>query len=127
MKIVIDTNIFVAAGFNPVSRSATILRAVADGKLDFVWNHPTRAETRAVLEQIPPLSWEKFKHLFKPDAEHAGSTDPDRYKQVHDDADRKFAALAAATDAVLISNDDDLLSVRDQLDVRVQTPREFRW
>jgi hypothetical protein len=39
--------------------------------------------------------------------------------------DSKFAALAAATDSVLISNDDHLLARRDQLPVGVLKPSEF--
>ena len=125
MKIVLDTNVFVAAGFNPRSHSAAILRAVEDGDHTFIWDEPTRAETRKILEKIPPLSWERFEYLFQAENEFIGDVHPERYTQVSDYDDRKFAALASAAEAVLVSNDDDLLSVREQLDITVLTTGEF--
>lgn len=125
MKLVLDTNVFVAAGFNPRSSSAAILEAITAGQLTFVWNAQTRAETQKILRKIPPLSWDRFDDLFTAEREYTGDTHPDHYPQITDRDDRKFAALAAAAGAVLISNDDHLLSVRQQLDVRVLTPAEF--
>lgn len=125
MKVVLDTNVFVAAGFNRRSHSAEILRAVEAGTYTFVWNEPTRAETRKILKKIPPLSWSRFEHLFQSGNEYTGDVHPGHYGQVTDYDDRKFAALASAAGAVLVSNDDDLLSVRDQLDITVLTTGEF--
>ncbi|MCI0709343.1 MAG: PIN domain-containing protein [Chloroflexi bacterium] len=125
MKIVLDTNVFVAAGFNPRSHAAAIVRAVEDGDFTFVWNGPTRAETRQILEKIPPLSWERFEHLFQPENEYTGEVHPDHFGQVPDVGDRRFAALADTAGAVLVSNDDHLLSVRDQLEITVLTTGEF--
>jgi predicted nucleic acid-binding protein len=39
--IVIDTNVFVAAGFNPRSASAGVLAAVRQGRFQLIWNKPT--------------------------------------------------------------------------------------
>ena len=125
MKVVLDTNILVAAGFNPRSSSAEIVRAVKAGELEMIWNQATRAESKHILKQIPPLLWPRFERLFAPEGEFTRRTHPERFKQIEDPDDRKFAALAAAADAVLISNDEHLLAVRDQLDVRVQTPTEM--
>lgn len=125
MKVVLDTNVFVAAGFNRHSHSAAIIRAVENGEYTFVWNEPTRAETRKILQKIPPLSWGRFEHLFQPENEYTGDVHPEHYALVPDYDDRKFAALASAAGAVLVSNDDDLLSVRDQLDITVLTTGEF--
>ena len=35
----LDTNVFVAAGFNPGSHSAWLVEAVRDGRLRMIWDH----------------------------------------------------------------------------------------
>ncbi len=125
MNIVIDTNVFVGAAFSPASSSGQILAAVADGRLQLVWDDATRGETMRVLAKIPPIDEDEFVDLFDDDGHFDGSTTPEDFEIVADPADRKFAALAAAADVVLISNDSDLLDVRDELPVQVQTPSEF--
>jgi predicted nucleic acid-binding protein len=67
--VVIDTNVFVAAGFNAKSASARILAAIRERRFQLVWNEPTRRETEFVLRRIPPLRWDKFADLFRPEGE----------------------------------------------------------
>lgn len=123
-RLVLDTNVFVAAGFNPRSSSAHILERVREGSWTMAWNRDTRRETEAVLAQIPPLSRLGAESAFFPEAEVTADTHPERFDFIEDPDDRKFAALAAAAGAVLVSNDDHLLSQRDRLEVEVLTPRE---
>jgi len=123
--VVLDTNVFVAAGFNSQSSSARVISRVRRGHLVLVWNEATHEESRAVVERIPPLSWEPFADLFQVDGRYTGEIELERVGYVPDPADRKFAALAEACDAALITNDDDLLANRDQTDVYIVTPDEF--
>jgi predicted nucleic acid-binding protein len=51
--VVIDANVFVAAGFNASSASARIVGAVREGRLRLLWNTPTRNETETILRRIP--------------------------------------------------------------------------
>jgi predicted nucleic acid-binding protein len=125
MKVLLDTNVLVAAAFRRDGASARIVEAVRAGTLELVWNEATRAETRHVLRQIPPLNWEEFSDLFRPECRYDGRTRPDEMAAVADPADRKFAALAAATSAVLVTNDDHLLDARHQLTVDVLRPPDF--
>ena len=125
MRVVLDTNIFVAAGFNPRSSSARIIEQIRQGNLAFVWDDPTRRETRKILKKIPPLKWQRFEDLFSENRQFTGETNPEAYNIVPDYDDRKFAALAAAANATLITNDDHLLSVRDKLNITIKTPGEF--
>ena len=125
LKVVLDTNLFVAAGFNPRSRSARILGEVARGALAMAWNDATRGEIRAVLSQIPPLSWERWADLFREEHRHRGQIHPERFSQVPDPDDRKFAALAEAAGATLVSNDAHLLNERQQYDFPILSPGEF--
>lgn len=123
--VVLDTNVFVAAGFNPRSASARIVDAVKRGQLRMVWNDATRRETERIVRQIPPLRTHAIADLFHPLDRFADATYPERFAEIPDPDDRKFAALAHAAGATLISNDDHLLRYRDRLGVIVATPDEF--
>jgi predicted nucleic acid-binding protein len=81
------------------------------------------------MHQIPPLRAQALAQLFRPEDRFSGPTHPERFAQIPDPDDRKFAALADATGAVLISNDEHLLGHRDRLNLTVLTPSEFwkRW
>ena len=81
-----------------------------------VWSEATRAETRRILEKIPPLSWEAVADLFDP-AHQARDADPATADFVTDPEDRKFAALSMATRMPIVTSDDDLLTHADKLDV----------
>jgi uncharacterized protein len=124
-EIILDTNVFVAAGFNRNSASAKILRSVGRGELRMIWSDATRRETQMIVEKIPPLSWTEVSDLFRDEDRFTGNVDTDGFELVEDADDRKFAALSAASGATLITSDDDLLSVRDRLAVAVLTPSEF--
>lgn len=65
MKVVLDTNTFVAAGFNSSSASALILDAVANGTLTMVWCEATRGETEHILKRIRPLADRGLMRLFE--------------------------------------------------------------
>jgi predicted nucleic acid-binding protein len=123
--VVLDTNVFVAAGFNPHSASAHILDLVEEGRLLLVWDQPTIREIRAILQQIPPLSWERRAELFPKQHRFTGEVDPQPFSWVPDPDDRKFAALAKAAHAVLVTNDAHLLAHRKQAGITIVTPDEF--
>jgi hypothetical protein len=42
--VVIDTNVFVAAGFNSKSAAARVFEGVREGRFRLIWNEPTRRE-----------------------------------------------------------------------------------
>ncbi len=125
LAVVLDTNVFVAAAFNPESDSARIRDAVRSGRLRMNWNDATRRETRSILERIPPLSWSAVADVFRHEDRHSGEADTSQFAQIPDPEDRKFAALAHATGSILISQDEDLLAEPHRVDVLVLTPSEF--
>jgi hypothetical protein len=49
-----------------------------------VWNEPTRRETEFVLRRIPPLGWDKFADLFRPEGEFTGRVDPHDFVSIED-------------------------------------------
>jgi putative PIN family toxin of toxin-antitoxin system len=124
-RVVLDTNVFVAAGFNPRSASARIIDEVRAGRLQMAWNDRTRREIEAVVRQIPPLSWEPFAGLFRQEAQVSAHLSLQEFTYVPDPDDRKFVALAKAAEAVLITADDHLLATRSEGDIQVLAPEEF--
>ena len=123
--VVLDTNVFVAAGFNPRSASAKILEPVKQGQVLMVWNDETRREVERIVRQIPPLRTHGVSDLFRPGDRYTAATHPERFDYVPDPDDRKFAALAHAAGAIVITNDDHLLRYTDREGLTVLTPGAF--
>ena len=121
-RAILDTNVFVGAGFRRQSASGRLIDAVRQGRLAMVWCPATQAETRHVLTKIPPLSWDSVADLFRP-GHRADDPDPGLAGFVTDREDRKFAALSLATGVPVITSDDDLLRHAGRLDV--WTPGAF--
>ena len=80
--VVIDTNVFVAAGFTSKSAAARILAAVREGRFQLVWNKPTRRETETILRRIPGLDWARVADLFRPEGEFTDPVDPDAFVMI---------------------------------------------
>lgn len=125
-RVVLDTNILVAAGFRPQSGSGRILERIRDGRVRLVWDQATRAETRYILEKIPPLDWRTIETLFRAEDEYMGPAAPERFAAIPDPDDRKFAALAYAARAILVTNDRHLLDFATDPPLQVMTPAEFQ-
>lgn len=125
VRIVIDTNVFVAAAFRRGGTSHRILRAVTEGRVVHVWHDVTRGETEAIVRRIPPLRPFDLAPFFSSENRHAGSLDRKPYRAVADPSDRWFAALAGSTGSIVVTSDDDLLGPRDQLDITIETPAEL--
>jgi predicted nucleic acid-binding protein len=123
--VVLDTNVFVAAGFNPRSASAKIVEAMKQGRLQMVWTDATRREIERIMQQIPPLRAYAIAELFRPEDRFSGVTYPEQFAFIPDPDDRKFAALAHVAGASLVSSDEHLLAYRDRMDVTVLTPGAF--
>lgn len=123
--IVIDTNVFVAAGFNPKSASARILEGVREGRFRLIWNEPTRRETEMILRRIPRLDWQTVADLFRPEAEFTGQTDQEAFTAIEGPDDRKFAALSAAAAAPLVTSDKHVLARRVAVGIDAVTPGAF--
>ena len=124
-KVIIDTNVFVAAGFSRRSPSAEILHQIRAGALCMIWHEQTCAETEYILRKIPPLSWEIVQDLFRPEDRYPEDLDSASFSQIPDTEDRKFVALSAATGAVLITQDRGILSNRDRVPAIILRPSEF--
>ena len=89
--VVIDTNVFVAAGFNSKSAAARVFEGVREGRFRLIWNVPTRRETEIIVRRIPRLDWASIADLFQPEAEFAGPIDLEAFTAISDPDDQKFA------------------------------------
>jgi predicted nucleic acid-binding protein len=123
--VVIDTNVFVAALFDPRSASARILECLREGRYRLIWNQPTRSETEMILRRIPCLDWQKIADLFRPEGEYTGPVDPAAFTMIADLDDRKFAALSAAAKAPLVTSDKLVLAQPGRIGIKIVTPRDF--
>lgn len=123
--VVIDTNVFVAACFNRKSASARLLAEVDEGRIRLVWNEPTRRETEMILHRIPRLNWQSVAGFFRPDTKFSGPVDERAFRLIGDPGDRKFAALSAAANALLVTNDRGVLAQTTAVCVKALTPRAF--
>src|SRR5258708_13011308 len=92
-EVVLDTNVFVAAGFNPGSHSARLVEAVRDGRLRMVWDDATHEEIEHVMRQIPRLSWTRIADLFRSEDRFGGSAHPQAFRFVAHPAARHLPAL----------------------------------
>jgi putative PIN family toxin of toxin-antitoxin system len=125
-RVIVDTNVFIAAAFNRRSSSAKIIQAIRDGALQLIWDEKTKAEARKLLDQIPRTKWEDFAGLFQETNKHVTKVPPEAFAHtIKDPDDRKFAALAQDSGAMIVTNDDDLLGTKDETALSVVTPREF--
>jgi len=70
--VVVDTNVFVAAGFNPSTASARLLDGIREERFRLILDQPTRRETEMILRRIPRLDWRIAADLFRPEGEFRG-------------------------------------------------------
>lgn len=124
-QVIIDTNVFVAAGFSRRSHSAQILEQIRAGSLHMIWHDQTREETEYIVRKIPPLSWEQVQDLFQSAGRYTQALDSSAYPQIPDSEDRKFVALSVATAAILITMDRGILSNRHLVPAQILRPSEF--
>jgi len=134
-SVVLDTNVLIAAAFRPGSDSARIVDAVRAGGLTMLWDDPTRGEAERLFRKIPPISWDAVSGLYlEENRRDEGGREGNRWEgkvasgawgKVSDPEDRKFAALAAAEGALLVSLDAHLLRAGLGTRPEVLTPSEL--
>jgi predicted nucleic acid-binding protein len=122
--VVLDTNVFVGAGFNPRSQRCCSTRCAMAG---CAWSGMTRPheEIEHILRRIPRLSWDAVAELFREQDRFDGQTHPHKFGYVPDPTDRKFAALADAANVPLVTSDRGLLNTRGQAPFPILKPSEF--
>ena len=125
-RVVLDTNVLVAAAYNPRSASRHVVEACLDGELTPVVSGALRREYEFILDRAargrPYL--EQIQQLLN----CAKVVEPAQTPRVvpGDPEDDKLVAVARAAGAVLISNDAHLLALAGHEGLRVVRPVDLR-
>jgi putative PIN family toxin of toxin-antitoxin system len=125
-RVVLDTNVLVAAAYNPRSASRRVVDACLEGELTPVLSGALRREYEFILDRAarsrPYL--EKIQRVLN----SAEVVEPAQTPRVvpDDPEDDKLVAVARAAGAVLISNDAHLLALAGHEGLMVVRPVDVR-
>jgi putative PIN family toxin of toxin-antitoxin system len=125
-RVVLDTNVLVAAAYNPASASRRIAEACLDGGLTPVVSPALRREYEFILARAargrPYL--ERVHRLV----ESAEVVEPAETPRVvaDDPDDDKLVAAALAAGAMLVTNDAHLLAIAGHEGLKVARPADVR-
>ena len=128
MRVVLDTNVLISGAFysGPPKR---ILKALIEGKFKMVLSPEILLEYRRVGESFSPEHPNPdFNRMLSLLVNQALIVDaPELEKPLcRDPNDDKFIACALAAGAeVIVSGDNDLLSLADKLPITIMNPKEF--
>lgn len=126
MKIVIDTNLLVAAFFNKKSASFKILKEGTEGKIKILWTESIKREGEKILSNIQhSLSSSSGEGLldkvFKKENKIEKAPRVDFIKE--DPTDNKFLACALKGEAqMIVTNDRHLLKIKKFKEIPTLTP-----
>ncbi len=126
MKIVIDTNLFVAGYFNKDSASAKILKMIKRGKIQALWTEEIKKEVERIIKNIKARK--KFQKEVKEIFREENKVEPRfKIKEIKEDPDdNKFLECAYFGKAqAIVSNDKHLLSLNWFRGVPIYTPKTF--
>lgn len=125
-KVVLDTNLLIAAFFNKQSASYKILEKVREGEIEAFWTQSIWEEGKKILENVgaDKLFYNKLEEVFKPQNE---IEDFPKVQVVEDDpSDNKFLGCALKAGAkYIISNDRHLLKIKDYQGIEILPPTGF--
>jgi putative PIN family toxin of toxin-antitoxin system len=128
-RIVLDTNVLVAAAYNVGSASRRIVEACLDGRLTAVLSPSLRREYEFILARaVRSRPYLERLHCLLEQAEVVVPEETPRVVP-EDPDDDKLVAAALAASAVLVTNDAHLLAITGHNGVQVQRPAEVcvRW
>lgn len=126
MRVCLDTNVLIAA-FATRGLCTDVLRTVL-AEHELVLGEVILTELRRVLKRKFKLPEDRIlavEAVFEGVVVYPKPDSPSRLK-IRDPADRWILATALAGDAeVLVTGDDDLLTVADESPIRILDPRAF--
>jgi uncharacterized protein len=125
-RVVLDTNVLVAAAYNPGSASRRVVDACLSGELAAVLSPALRREHELILART--VRGQPYIEQIRRLLESAEVVDPPRTPRVvaADPDDDKLVAAALAAGAVLVTNDAHLLGVAGHEGLGVVRPNEVR-
>jgi putative PIN family toxin of toxin-antitoxin system len=126
-RVVLDTNVLVAAASNLRSASRRIVEACLKGELTAVLSPALRREYEFILGRA--VHGRPYRERLQQLLDMADVVVPDAIPRVvpDDPDDDKLAAVALTAGAVLVTNDAHLLSVVGYEGRNVARPSDWRW
>jgi putative PIN family toxin of toxin-antitoxin system len=127
MKVVLDTNVLVSGLLKGYSNAGTILRLVAGGLVQTVYDMRIVTEYREVLLR-PKFGFEKtlIESLLAQIREDGILVVPEPLPEnLPDPDDEPFLEAAWATDAILITGNKKHFPLAASVGVRIMSPAEF--
>jgi putative PIN family toxin of toxin-antitoxin system len=124
-RVVLDTNLLVAAAYNPASASRRLVEACLRGELSAIISPAVRREYEHILARA--VRGGRYAEPLRAFLERAAVVEPAAVPRVvpDDSDDDKLVALALAAGAVLVTNDAHLLAVAGHRGLRVVRPGEL--
>jgi len=125
-RVVLDTNVLVAAAYNPASASRRLVEACLDGELTPVLSPALRREYEFILDRAargrPYL--DRIHRLV----DGAEVVEPAQTPRVvaDDPEDDKLVSAALAAGAILVTNDAHLLAIAGHEGLKVVRPADVR-
>jgi predicted nucleic acid-binding protein len=126
-RVVLDTNVLVAAAYRPGSASRRVVEACLGGRLAAVLSPALRRECESVLARAARgLPYTEQLHRLLGGAE---VVEPGQAPRVvpDDPGDDKLVAAARVAGAALVTSDAHLLSVARREGLQAVRPAELRW
>ncbi len=125
-RIIVDTNVFVGAAYNPDSSSRKIVDGCREGTYTLVVSEPIRREYRRMLPRAIRGADELRRTLMLVDrAEVVEAGLVPRVVREDPDDDKFFAAAWAGEVDAIITNDRAFLAIDGAEGIRVLRPGEF--
>ena len=124
-RVVLDTNVLVAAAYNRSSASRRLIDSCLRGELTAVLSPALREEYQFILARA--VRGGRYADELRRLLETAEVVEPAETPRVvaDDPADDKLVAAALAAGAVLVSNDRHLLALAGHKGLRVVRPTEL--
>lgn len=125
-KVILDTNLFIAAYFNPLSHSAEILNLAQTEKIDVLWTDKIKKEINFILNNIKARDSfrEKINKILK--TKNKVTKAPKLEVVKEDIEDNKLIECAFKGRAkFIITNDYHLLRLRNYKKTKIIRPSAF--
>ena len=125
-RVVLDTNVLVAAAYNPGSASRRVVEACLAGELTAVLSPALRREYDFILGRA--VRGQPYRERLQQLLDRADVVEPGATPRVvpDDPDDDKVVAAALAAGAVLVTNDVHLLAVAGHEGLQVVRPADLR-
>jgi putative PIN family toxin of toxin-antitoxin system len=125
-QVVLDTNVLVAAAYNPNSASRRLVEACLKGELVAVLSPALRREYELILARA--VRGQPYQERLQQLLEKAVVVEPEATPRVvaDDPDDDKLVAVALAAGDVLVTNDAHLLAVDGHEGLKVVRPADLR-